>query len=165
MGYYSEVMQRNLNHSYELIKLLLSDLADDDLLIRPVPQGNHTAWELGHLIAREYRIGSQYFGVEFPELPTGFQEQHSEATARAESAVGFLSKAQYVDLINEIQGAMMIALSNLSDDDLDAPVHSKIGIWTAESLGQLLVLDSSERGMQIGQLTILRRKLGKAVLF
>ena len=93
MGYYSEVMQRNLNHSYELIKLLLSDLADDDLLIRPVPQGNHTAWELGHLIAREYRIGSQYFGVEFSELPTGFQEQHGEATARAESAVGFLSKA------------------------------------------------------------------------
>ena len=49
-------MARTTIRSYELILLLVSDLSDAELLVRPVPQANHIAWQLGHLILQDSRL-------------------------------------------------------------------------------------------------------------
>src|SRR5262249_43121043 len=43
---FKESAGRSFVYSYELIPLLLSDLSDADLLVRPVRQANHIAWQL-----------------------------------------------------------------------------------------------------------------------
>ena len=165
MGYYSEVLQRSLARSYELVKLLLSDLSDDELLVRPVPEATCIAWELGHLILRDYRLlGSQGLGVNYPELPIGFEQQHSDATAGSEPPVGFLCKAEYMNLLATIHQATISALASLADTDLDAPAKGEARTW-AMTLGDVCLQAVDERGAELGQLTIVRRKLGKPILF
>jgi hypothetical protein len=165
MGHYNEVLQRILNITYELANLLLSDFSDNDLLVRPVPKANRIAWELGHWIIREYRlIGSQNLGMNFPQLPVGFEQQHSDATAGQEPPVGFFSKTEYTDILAAIHQATTAALARLSDTDLDAPVSGEARVWWL-TLGELFAQAIYMRGAQLGQLTIARRQLGKPVLF
>src|SRR5262249_14010840 len=49
----------------------LKDIVDADLLIRPVPNANHAAWQLGHLIKSEAQLLKLIPGVPLPELPAG----------------------------------------------------------------------------------------------
>jgi hypothetical protein len=164
MGF-QQALSRNLRQSYETIVLLVSDLSDADLLVRPVPQANHIAWQLGHLILRESRlIGSQDLGVEYPVLPPGFEAQHSDAAAGKEPPTGFLGKAHYLDLLAKAHGATMAALARLSDADLDRPTRGEVANL-GPTLGDLFLFDAEQRGPHAGQFAIVRRILGKPVRY
>jgi hypothetical protein len=150
---------------YELARLLVSDLSDADLLVRPVPQANHIAWQLGHLILQECEsIGSQDLGVKYPELPIDFAQRHSDATAGVEPPRGFLAKAEYLDLLGQAHAATMATLARLSDADLDKAVTGNEGIKDP-TLGDLFLSINSNQGVHQGQFAIIRRKLGKPVLY
>jgi hypothetical protein len=163
---FKQTLSRSLIRSHKTVALLVSDLSDADLLVRPVPQANHIAWQLGHLILRQrHSIGSQDLGVEYPELTPGFEDRHSDAAAGMEPPCGFLSKAEYLALWTKCHAATMAALASLSDADLDRPSKydaAKIG----PTLGDLfLALTPTQCGPHIGQFAIVRRKLGKPVLY
>jgi hypothetical protein len=162
---YKQAVARSTIRNYDLIPLLIADLSDADLLVRPVPHANHIAWQLGHLILQErHQVGSQDLGVKYPELSPGFEEQHSDAAAAMEPPSGFLSKAQYLDVLTRTHHATMATLESLSDADLDRPVKGNAGI-KAPTLGDLFMSISSNQGFHQGQFAIIRRKLGKPVLY
>jgi hypothetical protein len=149
----------------DLVLLLLSDLSDADLLVRPVSQANHIAWQLGHLILQERSmLDSQGLGVTYPELPAGFAEQHSDASAGVDPPVGFLGKAEYIDIFLQNHKVNMAVLEELSDADLDRPVMGNAGV-KAPTLGDLFLTVSSNIGFHQGQFAIVRRRLGKPVLY
>src|SRR5262249_16301447 len=113
---YKQAVGRSTIRMYDLIPLLLSDLSDPNLLVRPVPGANHIGGQLGHLIIQEcHSIGPQDLGVKYPELPKGFVEQHSDATAGVDPPSGFLTKAEYLDLLAQTHEATMETLASLSD--------------------------------------------------
>ena len=117
---YKQAVARSTIRSYELILVLISDLSDADLLVRPVPKANHIAWQLGHLILQErLLIGPQAPGVKYPELPEGFEQQYSDASAETEPPTGFLKKSEYVALLAQTHHATMAALAGFSDEDLN----------------------------------------------
>jgi hypothetical protein len=162
---YKQAVGRSTIRTYELIPLLLSDLSDADLLVRPVPGANHIAWQLGHLIIQECDlVGSQNLEVKYPELPDGFREQHSDATAGIEPPSGFLTKAEYLDLLAKTHGATMETLESLSDADLDRLVTGNAGM-KYPTLGDLFLGISVNGGEHQGQFSVVRRLLGKPVLF
>src|SRR5581483_7580403 len=101
----------------------LEDLSDADLLVRPVPNANHVAWQLGHLAAAERQLGAQIPGAAYPELPAGWAEQHNKTTASIEPAKGFATKAEYLAQLNKGRDATLAALAKLSDADLDKPTE------------------------------------------
>jgi hypothetical protein len=149
----------------ELIPLLLADLSDADLLVRPVPGANHIAWQLGHLIIQECdSIGSQDLGVKYPELSNDFRQQHSDDAAGVDPPSGFLTKEEYLDLFATTHRATMATLDSLSDADLDQPVTGNEGI-KYPTLGDLFLGMCNNNGHHQGQFTVLRRLLGKPVLF
>ena len=45
-----EVLCDVIEFAHRLTRAYLSDFTDDDLLVRPIPEMNHVAWMLGHLI-------------------------------------------------------------------------------------------------------------------
>lgn len=45
-----------LESSKKMLAWIVSDFSDADLLVRPVPEANHMAWQLGHLITAERHI-------------------------------------------------------------------------------------------------------------
>jgi hypothetical protein len=81
-----------------------------------------------------------------------------------EPPVGFLNKAEYLDLLAATHEATMASLATLSDADLDRPVKGDAS-RSAPTLGDLFLNVSGNQGIHQGQFTIVRRKLGKPVLY
>jgi hypothetical protein len=143
----------------------VSDLSDADLLVRPVPGANHIAWQLGHLIAAEpYLLDGQGLNSQYPELPAGFKEQHSKEKASLQPPTGFGTKAEYLNLFQKTRGVTLETVGKLADTDLDRPTTGRFAKF-APTLGALFLLVSNHTLMHSGQFTVVRRLLGKPVLF
>jgi hypothetical protein len=126
-----------------------------------VPGANHIAWQLGHLISSECEIGKAT-GATYPELPAGFKEQHSAKNAAQDK--GFGTKADYLNLFKRVRDTTLASVGKLSDTDLDKPTTGNMAEW-APTWGRLFGLISTHDMMHAGQFTVVRRKLGKPVLF
>ena len=160
-----DAIKTALRGTAHLLNWYLSDLSDADLLVRPCPNANHIAWQLGHLIVAEGDLlGKQLPGVSFPEPPAGFREMHAKDKAAGDAPAGFLKKAEYLSLFNTLREITVTAVDRISDADLDRPNTGNMAKF-APTLGSLLLLVSNHTMMHVGQFTAVRRKLGKPVLF
>jgi hypothetical protein len=147
----------------KILNWYLSDLSDADILVRPVPNANHIAWQLGHVISGEpHLVNMGIPDAKYPELPAGFDEKYTKETASSDS--GFLTKGQYLDLFHKVREATLAVVARLSDADLDKPVTGRMAEF-APTVGALLMLTANHTMMHAGQFTVVRRKLGKPVLF
>jgi hypothetical protein len=160
-----ESIKTALTSSQNILEWYLSDLSDADLLVRPVPSANHIAWQLGHLIAGEKNHMSERLpGATYPELPVGFAEQHSKEKASLEPPKGFGTKDEYLRRFRQMRSATLACLEKMNEADLDKPTSGEISKF-APTLGALLLLEANHTLMHAGQFTVVRRKLGKPVLF
>jgi hypothetical protein len=159
-----DVIRSALKSSPNILNRLLEDLSDADLLVRPVPGANHIAWQLGHLIVAEGRLGAQVPGAAYPELPAGFAEQHDKSRASQDPPTGFATKAKYLELFGRARAATLAAVDKLSDADLDRPNKGPLAAF-APTIGELLLLVANHPTMHSGQFSVVRRKLGKPVVF
>jgi len=160
-----QAVKTALDSTHNILTMYLSDLSDADLLVRPVAGANHTAWQLGHLILAEaHLLGKDLPGAQYPALPPGFAEQHSKDTSAQEPPRGFATKQEYLAHLHKAREATLAALEKLSDADLDRPTVGPMAQF-APTLGALLLLVANHTLMHAGQFTVVRRKLGKPVLF
>jgi len=149
-----------LESNENMISMYLSDLTDADLLVRPAPGANHIAWQLGHLIIAEVNFFlPKVPGAKPPALPTGFAEQHSKDTVNSDA--GFKTKEEYLALFKSARAGTLATVDKLSDADLD----KDSGWQMANTVGKVLLFIASHDMMHAGQFTVVRRKLGKPVLF
>jgi hypothetical protein len=152
-----------LSSTQNVLNMYLEDLSDADLLVRPAPGANHIAWQLGHLIASESRMGGgNITNAVYPELPAGFAERHNKDTASRDA--GFGTKAEYLALFNKVRQATIDSIAKLSDADLDKPTSGPVAAM-APTVGAMLLLNANHAMMHAGQFSVVRRKLGKPVLF
>ncbi len=148
-----------------MLKWYLSDLSDADLLVRPIPDANHIAWQLGHVIHAERAMMSATLpDAAYPELPAGFAEQHGKTTAKVDPPKGFAGKDEYLNLFTKVRAATQAALEKLSDAELDKPSKGDMAKY-APTLGAMFFLQANHTMMHAGQFSVVRRKLGKPVLF
>lgn len=160
-----KVIETALTSTQHILPMYLNDLSDADLLVRPLPNANHIAWQLGHLISSEiHLVKSQLPNAAFPELPAGFAEQHDKETAAQEPPKGFGGKEQYISLFNRVREASKAAAAKLSDADLDRPTTGNMAEF-APTLAAFMMLVSNHTLMHVGQFTAVRRKLGKPIIF
>jgi uncharacterized damage-inducible protein DinB len=159
-----DAIRTALNGNHNILKMYVSDLSDADLLTRPVPGANHIAWQLGHVIAAEVMFQGMLPGNKPVELPAKFEQQHSKETSSADSPAGFRSKQEYLDLFDKVRGNTLATLDRMADADLDRPTTGRMAEF-APTLGAVLLLLANHEMMHAGQFTVLRRKLGKPVLF
>jgi uncharacterized damage-inducible protein DinB len=158
-----DLAKGELNSTLHLLLSYLGDLSDADLLVRPVPNANHIAWQMGHLIASERGMMAEVLpGVKYPELPAGITSQTKDSAAAPTG--GYLTKAQYIDWAKKVRAATVAAVDQLSDSDLDKPMAGPMAKF-APTLGDFLMLVANHDLMHGGQFTVVRRALGKPVLF
>lgn len=161
----TDTIKSALNSTQHLLEWFVSDLSDTDLLVRAVPGANHIAWQLGHLIVSERGlIRSELPDTAYPELPAGFAEQHTKETATSDSPASFRTKGEYVELCKAVRAATLEAVDKLSDADLDRACTGRMAKM-APKLANLLLLAANHTMMHAGQFSVVRRKLGKPVLF
>jgi uncharacterized damage-inducible protein DinB len=159
-----DALKTALNSNHNILTMYLADLSDADLLLRPVPGANHIAWQLGHLIAAESRFQGTLPGGKSVELPAGFAEQHAPDKASSDGPGGFKTKAEYLDLFNRVRQGTLKLVEEMPDSALDTPTTGNMARF-APTIGALIVLIANHEMMHAGQFTVVRRKLGKPVLF
>ena len=159
------VVKTALNSTRDLLNWYLGDLSDQDLLHHPAPGANNIAWQMGHLIQAEPGLlRPQFPDAVYPDLPAGFAAQHGKATHDQDAPTGFASKATYVELSTKTRQATLALLDKLSDADLDRATVGSMATF-APTLGAMFLLVSNHSLMHAGQFSVVRRKLGKPVLF
>jgi hypothetical protein len=159
-----ELSSEVMNQSKEMVKMTLADFSDADMLARPCPGANHAAWQLGHLIGAETRIVNSCTPGAMPELPAGFADKFSKSTASSDDAAAFPKKAELMALFEKTRGAAMEWARKLSDEDLNKPVEGPAKSF-APTVYHATALIPNHTMMHLGQFQVIRRKLGKPVLF
>jgi hypothetical protein len=154
-----------LESSKKMLAWVVSDFSDADLLVRPVPEANHMAWQLGHLITAErHIIQEQLPSTRFPDLPAGFEAAHSKEAASSDNAAGFYKVAEYLEQLEATRAVTIAELQKLTESDLDRPTLGNLANF-CPTLGNTFGLLCDHIMMHLGQGTVVRRKLGKPVLF
>jgi uncharacterized damage-inducible protein DinB len=141
----------------------LSDLSDEELLVRPVPGAHHIAWQLGHLLHSECSMIEGVQTGTAPQLPPGFAKYHSKEAASDDVPEHFLSKGEYLILMTRVREVTRSLLMQFSEDQLDIPGPEAMRSY-APTIGAVFLMIGSHEIMHSGQLAVVRRKLGKAVV-
>ena len=160
-----DAVRQALQSTQHLVTWFLGDLSDADLLVRPVAGANHVAWQMGHLIQSERGLVlAQLPDARYPDLPPGFTDKHAMECNKKDAASDFCTKAEYVAQFTKTREATIAAVEALSDADLDRPTKGEMAKF-APTLGAVLLLVSNHALMHGGQFSVVRRKLGKPILF
>lgn len=160
-----EAIASTLKSTQFILEMYLADFSDADMLVRPVPGANHLAWQVGHVLSSEgLLIQKQLPEAVYPPLPEGFAEKHGDKNAKDDTPAHFLPKAEYLALSKATREATLANLEKLSDADLDRPVVGPIAAY-APTLGDLFIMTANHTLMHGAQATVVRRLLGKPVLF
>jgi hypothetical protein len=156
----SDLLVKALTGNQTFFKASLDDLSDADLLTRPAPSANHGNWQLGHLIVAETNL-MKSCQASMPELPAGFADRYSKETASSDDASRFASKSELIALFDKTRAATIAFAKSVTPAQLD----NKTGLDFAGTVGEMLLLQYSHVSMHWGQIQVLRRKLGKPILF
>jgi DinB superfamily len=156
----ADVFRRNL----EMMKMTLADFSDADMLVRPCPGANHAAWQLGHLIGAETRLINGATPGAMPELPAGFAERFNKSTAGVNDPDAFPKKAELLAQFEKTRSAAIRWAKSLTEEDLARPTSGpfKDIVPTVHHVAALI---PNHTAMHMGQMQVIRRKLGKPVLF
>jgi hypothetical protein len=138
----------------------LKDLSDADLLVRPASGANTIAWQLGHLISAEASLSKYIPGATAAELPPGFGERYTAEASKSDSAAGYLTKAEYLDLYKKMRANTLKSLDALPEADLDKPTEGRMAPF-APNVTAMFLLVANHPMMHLGQFSVVRRKLGK----
>jgi hypothetical protein len=154
----------SLSRSFEMLKMTLADLSDADLLVRPAPGANHGAWQLGHLATSEARIVAAARGGAAPELPAGFADRFKKDAARSDDAAAFPKKQELLDTFAKVRAASVEWARTLTPEQMDQDSPESIRAFCPK-VGHVPGMLVEHAAMHLGQFQVLRRKLGKPVLF
>jgi uncharacterized damage-inducible protein DinB len=154
-----DVLKQTLTATQDMVAWFLADLSDQDLLVRPVPAANHIAAQLGHLISSETMLGAVLPGATYPALPAALKAAGG-GMPKEDPQGGYLKKAEYLEWLGKVRAA---TIANL-EADLDKPTSGDMAKY-AGTLGAVLLLVSHHTLMHAGQFSVVRRALGKPVLF
>jgi hypothetical protein len=159
----NEHLISQLQGSAGLLNMHLSDLSEADLFARPVPNANHGNWQLGHLLLAETNMLTDS-GIPMPALPEGMAAKYSKETSKSDDVSKFLTKDQLTSLLQATRAATIAWATSATAEQLATPTPEKMRAFAA-TRGALLAVLSMHDAMHMGQLQVLRRKLGKPILF
>jgi hypothetical protein len=143
---------------------MLSDFRDADMLVRPVPGANHAAWQIGHVTVAESGIARTLKADAVIELPAGFAARFSKETVAVDDPAQFPTKAALLEQLGKVRGAIVAIVKSMSESDLATPVPGPMAELFPTKGHFIVNLIPMHLTMHIGQIQVIRRKLGKPIL-
>jgi hypothetical protein len=153
-----------LKRDVEMVKMTLGDLSDTEMLVRSVPGANHAAWQIGHLVVAESRLVNAAVPGAVPAAPEGYTDKFNKETAKNDDPNFFPKKAELLENLTKARGATIAWAQTLKPVDLEKTIPPPTDRF-APNVGLLLHALPLHVGMHLGQFQVLRRKLGRPVLF
>jgi hypothetical protein len=153
-----------LSSNHKFLEGTIADFSDADFHARPCPGANHPAWQIGHLIKAETGMVAGFNPNAPAKLPDGFDKKFTKETAGKDDPAFFGTKAQLMEQFGKTRSATIAWVKTLKPADLDKESPESLRRF-APTMGHLLEMLPVHVAMHIGQFQVLRRKLGKPVLF
>ena len=159
-----QILADQLKMAAFLFEQLLEDLTDAELLLRPAGKANTVAWQIGHLLSSERRMVEGIAPGAGAPLPEEFEAAHAKEAAAREDSAGMRTRDEYLSLLRAQRAATLAALERLPEADLDKDSPETIR-RIAPKWANVFGLAAMHQMWHAGQLTVLRRQLGKKVMF
>ena len=156
----ADVLAQDLN----ILKMIVSDFSDQDMLVRPVPGANHAAWQLGHLAVSEAGMINSAVPGAVPAPPAEFSDRFNKQSAGSDDPAAFPKKAELIAALEKVRQGTVRWAKSLSPQDMQKRTSERMQGFAA-TVGLLAGMISPHTQMHVGQLQVIRRKLGKPVLF
>jgi hypothetical protein len=159
----ADAIRNSLDVGHMVTQAYLSDMTDEELMMRPHSGCNHVNWQLGHLIASEHQLNNSAMPDCMPPLPEGFLERYAKEAAASDDPADFADKETLFNAYEQQRSATRAILDRLSPEDLDKPSPEHLQAY-APTLGAVLNLHGLHHLMHCGQWAVLRRILGKPIV-
>lgn len=154
------VVQQNL----EMLKVHMGDFSEVEWMTRPVPAANHTAWQMTHLAQFDAMVAGVLSPGAKVSVPASFEQAQGKEAAKSDDPKKFPTKAEVLKVMDEANAIQVAALKKMSDADFAKPSPEQCQGF-APTVGHLVLLLPSHAAMHLGQIQVIRRKLGRPVMF
>ena len=143
-----------------MVNRFTSDLAPAEYLHRPAEKANCAAWTVGHLALSDRHVLKQ-LGAELPPLPDGFDTRLSREEG-CPQAGDFGDVSQVIPVFNDHRNRLIEAIKRTPAEQLDKPLEKPHPMF--KTLGEFVTFMAAHTAMHVGQITIIRRSLGRPPL-
>jgi DinB superfamily len=156
-----DLLADSLHRNLMMASWMLGDFSDADMLVRPVPGANHAAWQIGQVTASEARIGKMFKPAMAIELPPGYAEKFTKHTAGIDDPEKFPKKAELLDHLARVRAGTVAIVKAMTEADLAAPMQGPMAEFFPTHGHVVANLIPTHLAMHVGQIQVIRRKLGK----
>lgn len=150
-----------LRFSARLLDMFTSDLSRQDMHHRVVPAANPAGWIIGHLILTDRSLIKLLGGV-MPALPSEDFEKRFGQGENAPAAGDFGEVERLPALFKTHRDALIAAVEAANEAIFDRPLEKPLRI--ASTVGELLAFASLHVATHAGQISSVRRSLGRPPL-
>jgi hypothetical protein len=160
----TELLSDVFTRSTGMVNMTLADFSDAEMMMRPVPGANHATWQIGHLTGAHAGLLNMIGEGLVQGPPAEFAAKFKKDTCTNDDAKFFPKKADLLAEYNKVCTAIAAWIKTLKTADLEKPSTGRM-VDMAPTAGHVLSMLTSHNMMHMGQFQVLRRKLGKPILF
>jgi len=153
----ADAIAHSLTNSKLMLHRFTDDLKADEYLHRPTPKANCVAWLIGHMALADRRM-LVLLGVEPPKLPEGFDKQFSRDEG-CPQAGEFGDVSRLLPIFDQHRDLLIESVKKATTEQLDKPTERIMPMF--KNVGELINFMALHTTMHAGQITIIRRSLGK----
>jgi hypothetical protein len=157
----NHILAHNLTVSHKMLQRYTADLTASEYLHRPTPKANCTAWLIGHLTLTDRKALAMLGVTELPPVPDGFDKRFSREEGCPE-ADQFGDVMTLVPFFGEHRTRLIEAAKSAPAELLAKPVEKPHPMFA--TVGEFLSFASHHAMLHVGQITIIRRSLGRPPL-
>jgi hypothetical protein len=160
----SDVIAHSLTVSRDMLVRYVQDLTPQEYVHRPTPRANCVAWLLGHLTLTERGVLKSVFAADpdaLPPLPDGYEKRFSRDDG-CPQAEEFGDVSNLLPLFVSHRDLLIERVRSASPEDLSRPREKPRPMFS--TVGEFANFLGAHSAMHAGQITIIRRSLGKPPL-
>lgn len=142
----------------QMLRRMTNDLTPAEFRFQPMPGANSAAWVVGHLAVTLWKTADRLGAAGLPPLPPGLLDTFTQTGKPAgdQSALG--EPVELMALFDECLSRVIDAVGHVPDAKLTDP-PARAGFAT--TFGEGLAFGALHVAMHGGQLSLVRRALGK----
>lgn len=158
-----EAIAYSLRSSKLMFHRYLDDLKPEEFQHRPCLGANNASWIVGHLTCIDRSRLEKLEAGPLPELPAGFQDRFATTKAAATGTVAdFGNPSDLIRHFDEHRDLLIKTVERLPTKVLNSPPPFDSPLFMDS--GESLLFVGLHTTMHLGQLSIIRRSLGRPPL-
>jgi hypothetical protein len=147
----------------QYLRNICADLTPEEFQHQPVPGTNSAAWIVGHLTLSVRRAAERYGATDVPPLKDDFVERFKATRQQAGNQTNLGSKEELFAAFDVMVEKAMEAIRKLPPETLTAPPPTPAPA-VVKSSGEMLFFGAMHITLHCGQISTIRRSLGKPPL-